>query len=442
MPNTHCLPTGSLQTSEIAVCNISDGTVSPFIPTGGVGSGNIRGIVVFFNGFDIGFNTGQGIPPILFGDSGTAAFFSYLSSWKNLMVNDGWLVLMVPSNEWSANGYGSTAVYNAANADAGHGSNYLAGLAHLWDHIVNYCNRKYPGMPLVPFGFSWGGYEAIQIASTRSSTLLAAAAHCPATWLRNANAAFTGPSNFGQINTSGLDVQSNALASVTIPMAVGYGTSDEAIGHGGTSTIGTFSTTAAASVTTLPLVSAAEYNSSVAITVPTTGGLGYATYTIGSISSNNLNGLTLVSGSGNVVSGSTVTQSTTVATLAAAPANVIGNVTSDYHEFSPADAGQALTSTSSPTALSSMGTLTVANTGYMTGSSGLMSIYASDNLWHTVTFSGSTGTTFTGCTYSGTQSATVVNGSPICLSGDGVTNPFSYPYWFSTVVDPLAPRMY
>ena len=58
----------------------------------------------------------------------------------------------------------------------------------------------------------------------------------------------------------------------------------------------------------------------------------------------------------------------------------------------------------------------------MTGSTGLMSIFASDNLWHVVTFSGSTGTTFTGCTYSGTTSATVVNGSPICLSGNGTTH--------------------
>ena len=332
---THCLPTGALQTAEIPVCNISDSTVTAIIPSGGVGHGNIRGIVVWLTGFDVFVNSGPGIPPYIPPDSPGA----YYTTFYNALVADGWIFLAVPSNEWSAHGYGSSAVYNAVNADPGLGSNYVAGMMRWWDHIALYCAKKWPGMPIVPFGVSWGGFETIQVASGKTSTLLAAGAHVPATWISNANHLYTPPQNFGLINCSGLNVPVNALASVGIPMILGWGTTDVALGWTGTSTVAAgFTTTPAASVTTLPLNDATGYLSSPQVTALTTGGLGYATYEIGSISGNNLNGLTYLSGSGNVAVGTQVVQSPLQEIIAAAPANVVGHSTADTHEFTLADA--------------------------------------------------------------------------------------------------------
>ena len=178
-----------------------------------------------------------------------------------------------------------------------------------------------------------------------------------------------------------------------------------------------------------------------------TGGVGWATYSFTGTGTGTLTGCTLLGGSGTLATGNPVAQSNTKALIAAQqaaqPSNqIVANVTTNNHGLLPSDSGQQLASTPTPTALSSQGTLTVSSTQGMTGSSGQMSIYASDNLWHVVTFTGSTGTTFTGCTYSGTTSATVVNGSPICLSGNGSTHPMSYPYFVSTVVDPLCPKQF
>ena len=199
------------------------------------------------------------------------------------------------------------------------------------------------------------------------------------TLLSNINPGFTPPVNYSLINTTGLDAETTVFNSVTIPAIVGYGTNDGVVGHNSAGTNGPVSNTDAI-----------------------------------------------------------ITNQQT-----AQPSHqVIRNTTADNHAILPSDSGQQLASTPSATALSSMGTLHVADTNGMTGSSGHMSIFASDNLWHTVTFTGSTSTTFTGCTYSGTPSATVINGSPICLSGDGPTHSMSYPYWFSTVVDPLCPKSF
>ena len=329
--DTHCEPSGSLGTGELPVCNISAGTTTSVIPSGGVGHGNIRGICVWLTGFDVGFNTGAGIPPVLFGTGET--------QFMNSLVADGWIFLLVPSNEWFFYGYGSQGVYNDISNDSGFGSRYLGGMMHWWDHIVWYCNHQYPGMPITMFGESWGGLEVLQVTSNKSKTLLAAGCHVPATWLCNVNNLFTQPDTFGNINTSGLNVQTTALVGVTIPMIVGYGTADEAVGYAGTSAISnTFTPTAAASVTSLPLVSTTGYFVTVNVTVPTTGGAGFATYSIGSIGGGSLTGLTLVGGSGTVQPNSVVTQSTTSALIAAAGSNVTANPTGEIHEFTTADA--------------------------------------------------------------------------------------------------------
>jgi hypothetical protein len=252
-------------------------------------------------------------------------------------------------------------------------------------------------------------------------------------------------------------VTGTQLNSVTIPGMITYGTTDQAVGYGGTSTIASGST--GGDITTIaswskPSAGVLDVASSTGYVVGSlvkvtglTGGVGYAEIAFTGTAAGQLTGCTLVNGSGTTATGNPAVQSQTAAIIAAQqaaqPSNqVVANITAYNHAIYPSMSGQQLTGTPTATALSSMGTLTVATTSTIAGSSGNMAIYASDNLWHTVTFTGSTGTTFTGCTYSGTQSATVINGSPICLSGNGTSEPMSYPYWFSTVVDPLCPKTY
>jgi hypothetical protein len=341
VPATHCLPTGSLQTAELPVCNISLGTSTAYIPTGGVGHGNIRGIVVYLGGLDVQYNSGAAIPCVIPPDGTVAGLELFGTTFKNSLVADGWIVLAVPANEWFYNGYGSQGVYNAINADAGNGSNYLKGTIHWWTHVMEFCYMTYPGMPLVPFGISWGGWQTLQVAGAMPKSILAFGCHCPATIVRNIASIFSVTANFGLTNTTGADIQSNLLASVTGPPGIiGFGTNDEAVGYTGTSQVSSgFTPTAAASVTSLPLVSTTGYIFSVSVTVPTTGGAGYATYNMsGPPSGGSLQGMTLVSGSGTVQPNSVVTQSTTSALIAASPANIVGNSTADTHEFTLADA--------------------------------------------------------------------------------------------------------
>jgi hypothetical protein len=372
---THCLPSGALGTSEIPVCNVDTGNTTIYLPTGGIGNSKIRGIVVSMHGLP---TTNQPIPPVVSADVQQTAFDSYGASFRTMLVNDGWAYLCVPYPEDFYVGVGSQAIYNDISSDSGHGSRYLAMTLHWWDHVVNFIHTTYGNWPIVATGESWGGWHTLQVAAGRQSTIVGYSADVPATIISNANTAFTTPVNFSLINTTGADITTTQLNTVTVPGIVTYGTNDEAVGYNSAGTGGTPISNTDAMLTN----------------------------------------------------------------AAAAGAPITRNATADFHEFTNADSGTWFTPTG-PTALSSLGTLTVnANYDFV---SGQCAIYASDGQWHTITFTGTSGTTqFTGCTYSGTTSATVSAGAPVCMTGTGAVgnHQMSLPYWFATTLDPLYPKTY
>jgi hypothetical protein len=370
---THCLPSGTLGTGEIPVCTITSANTTAYVPSGGIGHGFIRGVVVAMHGLSV---VQAPIPPVLSADSSVTAFKAFGSTMMTQFINDGWLYLNVPYPEDYYVSLGVQGIYNDITNDSGHGSRYLTMTLHWWDHIVLYIKSTYGNWPIVAYGGSWGGWHALQIAANRQSTLAAYCPHEPATILSNANTLFTTPVNFTAVNTTGLDITTTHLNAVTIPGIVTYGTNDEAVGYNLAGTGGT------------PV--------------------------------SNIDALI------------------TAAVGAGRP--VTRNATPDFHEFTNADSGTYFTPVG-PTALSALGTLTVKTNLDLV--SGQCAILASDGLWHTLTFTGTSGTTqFTGCSYSGTTSATVSAGAPLCANGNGTTTQMSLTYWIRTVLDPLYPKTY
>ncbi len=449
---THCLPNGLLGTGELPVCNISAPTMGIYNAT--TGNGNRRGVAVICHPLE---PTGVSIPvPIV--DGGTPGFQSYLLSLATNLATDGWQVIVPAYQEDNYVTNPSAGIYNDFNNDTTFGGRYVLSTLHWWDHVVDFVQSTYGNWPIIVVGYSEGAYRAMQIAVNKQSTIKGFVAHEPLTVWSNILPALTTPTNFGVINTSGADISATYLNSVTVPGVVGYGTSDEVVAYSGFTTIGSGSGSTVVNGTnfsgsqSLTLTLGTSFVSGlqgVVTLTSLTGGTGRAVLLFSGVSGNTLTNCTYVGGSGTLNPGVTVvTQSTTAALIAAAGTTyVTPNITSETHELTPADSGTYVTSTASPVALSAATTLTVATTSGLTGSTGLAAVYASDNLWHTLSFTGSTGTTFTTCTYSGTQSATIVNGSPVCLVGTGSppvgsTHPLSYPYWVSQVIDPLCPKQY
>ena len=446
--DTHCLPKGVLGTGEVPVFNISQNNIASVTPP----PGGRRGIVVMLHGLQSG---PQSVfpPQLIDGVSGALpALNSYFGTVANILAADGWQVIMPLQNQEI--GYNpSLTIFNDFSNDVGLGARFVLGMQHWWQHVLQYIHDTYTfgaSWPVCLFGFSGGAWLTLQLASTQTSTITAFACANPLSIWQTLNPSFDPGSSYASVQTLGMDISPTQLNAVTIPGIVGYGTVDVAVGYGGVTSVASGSNgVAASSVTTLNVISTTDFitNGPAIKVTGLTGGVGWATYSFTGVGGGTLTGCSLLGGSGTLQTGNTVIQATTKLAIAnqqaAQPTHpVIANVTGNNHGLYPSDAGQQLYSTPSPTALSSMGTLTVVSTQGMTGSSGLMSIYASDNLWHVVTFSGSSPTTFTGCTYSGNTSATVQNGAPICLSGNGPTNSMSYPYWFSTVVDPFCPKVF
>lgn len=336
MPNTHCLPTGSLGTGELAINNITPGTVTALVPSGGLGHGNIRGIVVSCHGLT---GPGNAVPPIPY-------LTDYLTFAQNLQA-DGWIVVQPPYPEDFKEG--DVGINTDISNDAGFGSRYLNNTTiRWWDHVNQFITATYQsGLPTVVFGVSWGGWHVFQIAAAHQSSLLAMGCHVPVSVVSNLSNLFSPPVNYGLINTSGADVSTTLLNSITIPAVVGYATNDIAVGYSGVTTVDVGSDgTAASAVTTLSVVSNTGFilNPGPMVTITgLTGGTGRATFTFTGTGSGTLTGATLISGSGTLHTGNPVQQSTTSALIAnqqaAQPSHQItANSTTSSHQFTSTEA--------------------------------------------------------------------------------------------------------
>lgn len=218
MPNTHCLPSGSLGTSEVPCPHIGSTKMQTVTP-----GGSKRGVVVMMHGLNTAVTT---IPGTL-ADSGGFVPTKELTL-ATALAADGWVVLYPTYGEDWAVGNPAKAVFDDINADAGHGARYLAMTLHWWDHIVTYIKATYGTWPIVPFGISWGGWHAFQVAANRSSTIIAYANHASAVILSQAGLAWSTPVDFSTVNTTGLDVGAHAMDTVSLPGLIGWQDSDTA----------------------------------------------------------------------------------------------------------------------------------------------------------------------------------------------------------------------
>ena len=376
------MPT-SLGTNELPVCNISSANVATLIPTGGVGIGNIRGVVVAMHGLSV---VAQPIPPVA--TIGNSTVSGYPGSGPNFdanLLNDGWIILTVPYLEDYYVGIGATGIWNDINSDASNGSRYLLNQMHWWDHVVDYIHTTYdPDIPIVPFGISWGGYHTLQIAINRQSTIAAYCADLPATLVAYVNPAYSAPANYGPNavvsgqtystpltgGTGGLDIQPTALTpgytsqigvtntnGVTVPGCILFGTNDGAAGWQDTGSI-----------------------------------------------------------QGVLPINSNIDAILTNATAASIPVTRIQ--TTNTHAFLNPDAGYSATYINTgPTSLSSINSSGVLNIQNIGGTlpagiqSGQCAIYASDDAWHNITF-----TNFGFTSYTSTAVSNVVTSMPSTLT--------------------------
>ena len=221
MPNTHCLPSGSLGTGEVGV-PIVPGNASILTP-----SGSKRGIAVFCHGMG---TTPLALPPV-----NTGGFLTLANDLKA----DGWIVLYaIEPGDGYLNGQ-AAAVNNDLFNDSGggDGARHQACILHWWDHVVNWINLTYGNWPTVIVGYSWGGMHALSVAIKRTSTIMAYVGHHPVS-----NPSLLNPSvggfTWSMLNTTGINVGASGLNALpngqlgsVPPGLLGWGTIDTIIDY-------------------------------------------------------------------------------------------------------------------------------------------------------------------------------------------------------------------
>lgn len=189
------------------------------------GIGSKRGVVVLMHGMSTKIVPQPQDLPDLGG-----LLPAKLLTFANSLAADGWETIYPTfAEDWAA-GNPALAIQADIVADAAHGARYLAQTLRWWDHIVDYVHRRYGPWPIVPFGGSWGGWHALQIAAGRQSTIIAYGADKPAVVLSAINPLFTDPADFSAVNTTGADLSATCVDNVLKPGIIGWGTGDTAVG--------------------------------------------------------------------------------------------------------------------------------------------------------------------------------------------------------------------
>lgn len=400
---------------------------------------------------------------------------SYGGSLSANLANDGWVLFTAAHPEVGytslgppPNSPGLGLINDVAN-DSAFGARYLATFKRWIDHVIEWVGAAFgSGIPILALGGSHGGWSALQFIAYAGERLAGGIAFIPATIWMNASQVWTTPCNFNDINTTGMDIPVTLLNSIpsTLPVLIGYGTSDSALGWSQSSVAAGSNNANVALWTsangTLNVVDATHFTKGSAtqwgtnttvygpcVMVTTSTGFAIVMYSDIDTITNQLTGCTTVQGSGTLATGNAVVQNLVtglITTAQGAGRDVTANATTDNHTLGMLSAGQYFP-LAGPTALSSLGTLTLNdNVVGALFSSGQMAVYASDHKWHTVSFTGNstttvdgvTVTTLTGCTYSGDNTATLSLGAPICATG----NPQSFLYFISQNIDPNCPAIY
>src|ERR1017187_5012052 len=103
MPNTHCLPSGTLGSHELPVSNHAAINISTVDP----GSGNRRGIVVFLHPLTgVISSFPEPIP-----NTGSAGFYNRIGDFGTAVVADGWIFMYPSVHEDFFSGAGSQGIW-------------------------------------------------------------------------------------------------------------------------------------------------------------------------------------------------------------------------------------------------------------------------------------------------------------------------------------------
>jgi dienelactone hydrolase len=220
LPDTHCLPSGSLGTGENPV---------PAVPANATvltPGGNKRGVVVLLHGLS---ETGEPsvLPPPLIDYPGPWVFLTLAQE----LQNDGWVVAFPQEVADPANtdSQGQAIQIDIAN-DAGNGARLLAANLHWWDHVVEWIADAYGPWPIVVVGGSWGGWIALEVAINRAATLTGYCAHHPVSNPSLLNPSVV-PGDWSDLDTTGMNVGPDGLDGVHIPGLLGWGTADTIIDY-------------------------------------------------------------------------------------------------------------------------------------------------------------------------------------------------------------------
>jgi hypothetical protein len=171
MPNTHCMPSGSLGTAQLNVPSFPGPSGSVLLP-----SGSKRGVVVLMHGM---LTFAAAYPYVLQDVSGVLPEL-YQTLATNLQ-GDGWVVIWptLVGDDYASVCQRDGILGDLTN-DAGNGSRFGSSVWSLWwDHALGFISSNFPGCPIVPFGVSTGGLQAYLVAIHRTPTIAAYGAHIP-----------------------------------------------------------------------------------------------------------------------------------------------------------------------------------------------------------------------------------------------------------------------
>jgi hypothetical protein len=213
MPNTHCLPSGSLGTSEIPVCNVSTARSTIASPGGAK-----RGVALTFQG--VWLHRVDAPPPVQ--DESSILMFATLQA---ALVSNGWVAVTPCKPSTCLPVIEGLALVNEINADPNspQGLRLLTMYRHWFDHVMEWVGRTYPGWPVIVVGNSMGGWMAIEMALSQPSLLAYAAEKPIALWSAL-------PFGVLPADTSGCDLNSHSLDSLTMPGFLGWSTTDTTVG--------------------------------------------------------------------------------------------------------------------------------------------------------------------------------------------------------------------
>lgn len=218
MTRTHCLPNGVLAAHEVPVPAVSDANVNTIVTAA---AGSRRGVVVALHG--IPATTPQTIPyPIA--DAFSIVPVKQLTI-ANALATAGWVYIQ-PSYPEDFQPAPATAIHDDVYYDTTNGARFLASTLRWWDHVVKYIEAKYgTGIPIIPYGISWGGWHALEIAKNRLSTVTGYAVHIPLVQLNLL-------SSFTDITSSaGMDISSTHANTITVPGYWIWHTGDTVVGY-------------------------------------------------------------------------------------------------------------------------------------------------------------------------------------------------------------------